>query len=192
MNKKVNISNKEFLVNKEEFSKINAEGYENLNILENVEQYERIISLINEFSLLLTSSNKTCIFYNQSHGGFMPINCEKFFNDIYIINDLNHECHLNAIKYNIKNFLINTECSFNTLIKSTTNIENSILFSYNLIDLTDIKSKDPPIIISLRVNDLIKDTNYKEYELRYTNLYVYIHKKILDSFLKEYHYRKFL
>jgi len=67
-----------------EFEKIQHNEYNNLLILKNVSQYERIISLLTTIGKELNISN--CLFYNVDHGGFIPLQCSKYFTPFYISN----------------------------------------------------------------------------------------------------------
>jgi len=70
---KVFIKNKEYQVEKNEFSKLFIEKYCNLNMFYDLGEFERLIGLITDLSKDLEIPN--VLYVNPTHGSFVPINC---------------------------------------------------------------------------------------------------------------------
>lgn len=111
LEKVVKIDKKEYVVSLNEYKNKPHIEYNNLEILENLGNHERIVSLINELSKILEKDQKkNLIYYGISHGGYIPINTSKYYDSIYI--DEYNDHHLENLKSNIKyhdikNILIN-------------------------------------------------------------------------------------
>lgn len=95
------INDEEYYVNKNEFDRILKDKYENLNILKNLGECERLIGLFKELSFL-SNKNSNLYFVNTNHGGFLPINCSYTFEKI-ILFDTDQQNKKNINK-NINNF----------------------------------------------------------------------------------------
>ena len=67
----VTINKENFIVFENEFTKIPHTEFNNLNILESLGLFERLVSLINELNCLDNDMNLLCI--EVSHGGYIPI-----------------------------------------------------------------------------------------------------------------------
>jgi len=176
MSKKIDINSEPFIVNENEYCQKYHDEFNNLNILENLGEHERIISLLNELSFLF--SEKSICFHNITHGGYIPIKCSDNFTRIFIGNSSNNLINLkkNAEYYNIKNI------TFEKL-----NIKTDIVVILSELNLyLNINSK---IILSNRslINHIDKNT-HKIYYLSNTNYIVCVHHEILDKFLEEFSY----
>ena len=76
----IKIDGQEYQVNDDEFLKIPHNIFTNLNIRNSVGNFERLISLINELNCLKIDN---LIIYNSTHGGFIPIQCSKNYQNIF-------------------------------------------------------------------------------------------------------------
>lgn len=176
--KVIQIDKRLFRVNQNEYTKVHHEEYNNLNILDQLGFHERQISLLTEISKLYT--NKVNIKMNDvKHGGFIPIHCSKYYNNIYI--NLNKE-HSKNILYNIVNHLQYKNIYYNSYIE-----DKKDLYEINI-------ERDDNIIISL--NDVINNNKYISYTLtnlttKWTpqpTLYVHVSKQINDKFINRFGY----
>jgi len=179
----VKVSKNNYYVNSNEFNIINHITYSNLKIIENVGQFERIISLINEISNLNLSK---CICYTSTHGGFIPINLSKTFETVYILNDKiqnREKIEQNIESQNIKNikFNLNLDDSFNS---------DFFVFSEKIENIDyDIIEKYNPIILSSLSQKIIKKNLYEHiFELSDSNLSLYIPNRLFDRFYQNFHY----
>ena len=182
----VDINKNKYYVNSDEFNIVPNYLYNNLKIFDNVGYFERIISLINELSKINNNINK-CIFYNSTHGGFIPINCSKSFKSIYILgsnNEFREKVEQNISFQNIQNITFNLDESV------FLNNKEFIIFSekveyidYNLIE------KYNPIILTNCSLKIINQNLYKHvFELSGTNLSLYIPDRLFDNFYKIFRY----
>ena len=78
----VKLNGKEYQVNNNEFEHKPNESYSNLLIRKDIGYLERVVSLISELSSL---SIKNLIIYNNNKGGYLPINCSKYYENITLI-----------------------------------------------------------------------------------------------------------
>ena len=86
MSKYLNINSEIFMVNEDEYNINYIEEFCNLNILKNLGEHERIVSLLNQMSYLF-NTQKSISFYNITHGGYIPIKCADFYHKIFIKNE---------------------------------------------------------------------------------------------------------
>ena len=99
----VKLNGKEYAVNNNEFEHQPHEKYTNLLIRKDIAELERIVSLINELTLLNISN---LIIYNTNKGGYLPINCSKYYENIKLIEtNVSHIDNIisNINKCNVKN-----------------------------------------------------------------------------------------
>ena len=89
MSKTVTIENKKYIVNENEFCKIEHKEYNNLRILDGLGELERIVSLICEIKCI-DETIKNLIIEKSDYGGFLPINCVSSFSENIFINS---ECN---------------------------------------------------------------------------------------------------
>ena len=114
----IKIDGQEYHVNDDEFVKIPHDRFTNLNIRNDIAKLERLISLINELNCLKIDN---LIIYNTTHGGFIPIQCSKNYQNIFAIETTmahidNFSSNIN--KFNLKNiFLKNIWMILKILIK---------------------------------------------------------------------------
>ena len=92
----VNINKRPYHIFEDEFNKISHNVYTNLSIRTNVGFFERICSLIVELSESLNIQNR--MFFEQTHGGFIPINCLTKGHYVYVVNKTDSKHNENIIK----------------------------------------------------------------------------------------------
>lgn len=188
---KININKRDYHVEENEFSKITHNEFSNLVIRDKVGLFERIISLINELSNCLNIKN--ALFYNVSHGGFIPINCSQQFENIYLINtdDINITKNIDLHKINNIKFDNNPTSIDKKVIIYSDNFED--------IDKQSISDFSPIILTSLNLKFITNNKNYNSIlqlsniklpnnKLSNTDLYLYIPNDIDEKFNKEFHY----
>jgi predicted O-methyltransferase YrrM len=191
---KVVIENKEYQVEKNEFSKLFIEKYCNLNMFYDLGEFERLIGLITDLSKDLDIPNVLHI--NPTHGSFIPINCSstiqnntiaflkdsqspsqnkpyKTYNETYNdrINEHIHNTKTNINHLNIKNI---------TVIEPTNKNENHPnIQQLNILQKMNINEKyiivadhlDNTIIDMLNKNNktIVITNKNKQLETIYTN-----------------------
>lgn len=98
----VDLNKRKYNVQTNEFNIIPHKEYNNLQIREKVGQFDRIVSLLQELSKVNLGNEiqdqdqdkevtKQCIFYDVTHGGYIPINCASNFDTIHLINKENQQ-----------------------------------------------------------------------------------------------------
>lgn len=176
--------NKEvYQVNSNEFNTIIHNEYNNLKIREKLGFYERIAAMLKDLSPLASR----CLFFGQSHGGYLGIQIAKHYDKIYFLN--NNEKHAENIRANIaKFFLQNVELNFSEDLELDGN--RSIIFSEDYSDIDEkILSVYKPFILTTICQKLIKNSPYAHvYELNGTNLVLCVPHRMHENFLKLFHY----
>ena len=173
MSKNISIYKENFIVNLEEFNKLNHNEFNNLEILDSLAIIERVISLIKELKLL--DDDLKLLFYNISHGGYIAIKCSESFQKILITNLFDKTNHSNVISninyYNKTNIKIYNK-NINKLKQNNyilvLNINNVVLNDNDLNDLNNFIKKYKPIIIGSEqlINILkLENNSYKIYKL---------------------------
>ena len=94
------LNDKEYLVNSNEFEINKHDTYSNLLIRKDIGELERLISLINELSIIVKI--KTILIYNTTHGGYLPINCAKYYENIILLETQSSQA--DNILYNKKKY----------------------------------------------------------------------------------------
>jgi hypothetical protein len=187
MSTAVAINNKEYVVNENEFHILhdptNVLTYP-LLLRKNVGHYERISSLINELSLIETHTDRlinNVLFVNPTHGGFAPLQCIDYFENVYI--SLTNEEHCTNIMKNIKkhetqNIFINGNLNF---------LNQLIIFSENQDEEVIVEIELLPILIINKNNNVITKYNHS-YAITNTDLCLYVPDQLYESFYKHFHY----
>jgi len=100
----VEVDRVKYKVNDGEFKKVPHDAYNNLNILDKLGHFERVISLLNELS---TGTNVTNgLFCNPTHGGFVPLSCSAAFKFVFVTSqqsDNTINIYENVVKLDIQN-----------------------------------------------------------------------------------------
>ena len=181
----ITINKNDYNVNESEFNKIPHKDFGNLKIYSNVGVFERIASLLSELSLALNISN--VVFYDQTHGGFIPINCSPKIPNIYIVGK--DDDHYQNIKDNIAlHKSTNIQLSTSFILESNLN-NNLIVYSekFENIDKEIITNFNPIILTSLNLS-LIKYGYTNILQLSNTDLYLYIPNNAVSQFNQEFCY----
>jgi GR25 family glycosyltransferase involved in LPS biosynthesis/predicted O-methyltransferase YrrM len=177
----IELNKKLYNVLSDEFKTIHHEQYNNLIIKDKLGFCERIISLLCELSTTLNINQ--CVFYNQTHGGFIPIHCSSSFKSMVILKtESNHIYNIvqNSAAYNVCNILWTQE-----------NVdENCIIFSENgeFIDENLITNFKPIILTETNTKIIENNSDYHVYSLSNTNLSLYIPINCYEKFTKDFYY----
>ena len=200
----VTINKKNYAVNDNEFKKIDHPIYTNLRILKNLDVFEKLTSFFHELkSCLNTDKNeeKNILFLNSTHGGFLPIEVSKFFDNVILLDT--EEEHYSNITTNIKNhdnknnksnIIISNDNEYNSIKKG-----NSILFVENTdvnvnVNVNDrfieaLNDNKNNILVSPINTKLINKQIYKYIiPLKNTNYYVYLNDIFYNSFISVFKY----
>ena len=181
MNKLIKINKEEFKVKSNEFNTSPHDEFNNLNILESLGFFERITSLLKELRLVFTYE-PNILFYNITHGGFIPINCSNVFKNIFIYNSEdkhNDNILANIYKHNVQNISI--------VDKSILTQDNIHVHDIVFINEEDISTKlDINKSIVLKFGYLNDEKGW--YSLKNTKLLIHIPEKLADNFTKEFQY----
>jgi GR25 family glycosyltransferase involved in LPS biosynthesis len=190
----VDINKKNYHVCDNEFITNVHTEYVTLIIKDKLGYFERIISLLCELTL---SSLHTFDFicYNQTHGGFVPLNCAQHFKNTYMLKT--SELHETNIIKNIENHSIlnthvyNTDYS-NLKSNNINNFNDLIIYSENINDIEQeiITNYDPIILTNYDDNfiNLNKNKDKHYYKLANTNLQIYLPNKYIETFISHFHY----
>jgi tetratricopeptide (TPR) repeat protein len=198
----VELNKQKYHVNSNEFNTIMHNDYNNLLIRNEVGAFERIIFILKELSKVMSSSQSSCLFFNQTHGGFIPILSSKYstsvphsgsvtaptatlhplksFDHIYILNaGLSHidNIHKNIASHNIENVSFSYD--------DANGYNNLVIYSekYEYIDPIFIE-KCCPIILTTTSSKLGKQNIYKyTYDVLGTNMTIYVPDNLHDSFV---------
>ena len=164
----VNIDKLDYLVNDNEFLQLHIQKYCNLNILNDVGDFERLISCMIELCNALNIPN--FIHINPTHGGFIDLNCANKIPNIYIyFNDISTS-HYSNINTNILNHNINNINIINDITTHISNIPTLIYIeNINDINISLYNYKNAIVITKNNTNELtmrydfvykLKNTNY--------------------------------
>ena len=178
MNKDIIINNKKYKVQNDEFNKIVIEEFCNLNIIKNLDIFERLISLIKELTLIF-NKQINITFYNITHGGFIPINCADVFKNVFIFNDTS--------EYNeniISNIYLNSIQNI-SIYNEDNKFLTDIIFADNLSEIKNLNYQCS--IILTNDSEIILDYKYK-YKLINTFYILYIPEHLYDNFYREFKY----
>ena len=174
MVKMVKINGMDYLVNNNEFEKLDHNLFSNLQLKNDLALLERIVSFINECSVLHL---KKLVIYNTRFGGFIPINCSPFFETVYLMKTEKNQ--IENISSNIQHYNI----------QLVDHIQNDHLFMFSNEPITDIEyiQKNKPLLLT--DNTFIHSNIYnKILKLTNTNLYVYLPDHLVEDFVQEFFY----
>ena len=195
------INGKEYIVCHSEFNKIEHKSFSNLNILENVGLFERLVSLMVELSSGLSIGIDNLIIYKPTHGGFIPINASNSRNsnykNIFLLETAKE--HAENIKQNMELFdcgrqqpihfleFIDYLDNYEPLDKKSCLIYSDISTHLDL----DFIEENHPFIIAPFDNNISKLSIYDPKwikQLSNTNLCIYVPQRYVETFEKEFHY----
>ena len=175
------INNQEYNVSKNEFVITKHNEFSNLNILQNLGYYERIISLITTISQSCNIS--TSVFHNTTHGGFIPLQCASHFQQVILINTQNeHKKNIlaNATRHHITN--LDFAVPKNTDVANTTVIH----FSENVLYIPFIET-NTDFLLTTHSDTLAK--LYKHvFHLSTSDFYIYVPDHLYDQWYSRFHY----
>ena len=214
----VTISGKEYKVNETEFKKIEHKEFGNLNIIDNIGLFERLVSLINELSDTLTIEN--LIVYKITHGGYIPLNCSKNYKSVFLVETskehsdniksniellsnptlqpqyLNQNIHLLEFIDNIDNItnidIFSLSSASQTQLQTSANKKSCLIYSDNnaCLDL-DFIQENEPLLIAPFDNNISKLAIYDPEwikQISNTKLCIYVPRHYVETFDKEFHY----
>jgi predicted O-methyltransferase YrrM len=190
----VSIDGNKYMINDDEFVKINHDIYNNLHLYNDIAIFEQLIGLIKSCKKIfinnidLNSYNTNFISYNTTHGGFIPINLVNDFDILFTFNT--NDKNLKNINYNI-NSLVETvqKSQFININDSdiSEHLENYFNIFFNIDEeninfFSKLNSKNNIFITKLD----IENNAFEKYLLKNTEYYIYvtkeIHKKFIDHF----------
>ena len=172
------INNMNYFVNDDEFNIISCDEYNNLKIVDKLGYFETIISFINKISLKFN-----LFFYNTTHGGFIPLNCSKYYKTIFIqcnnshLNNINNNSSTLSLD-NIRicnNFKINDQSEIFVIYDELLEIDNKLYETYNVY----------VIISKIDINNSL---NYIKYHWVNTNLFIYVNYRYNTYFCELFKY----
>jgi predicted O-methyltransferase YrrM/tetratricopeptide (TPR) repeat protein len=169
----------EYNVLASEFTEIKHKEYNYLRIIENLGYYERIVSLLTGISKL---GIQTAVFYNTTHGGFIPIQSAPSFKKTYLVEtDLIHKRKIleNMDRHNN----IDTDIQFMTPSHET--LCESILFSEDASYINISTSR--PFILTTHSTTLAKSYRHI-FRLSNTDLCLYVPDHLYDKWHQEFRY----
>jgi len=181
----VKIDGQQYQVNDNEFVKIPHDNFTNLVIRDNVGNFERIISLINELAVLKIDN---LILYDTTHGGFIPIKCSQKYSNIFAIETtLNH---LDNITTNINNFNI-INVVFKKYIDNIDNINTNTVFVVSVNDASldvDFITEKKPLLLTYKNDYLINSVYKNTFKLTNSDLILYVPDYFIEEFKSEFSY----
>jgi TPR repeat protein len=200
----VELNKCKYNIQSNEFNVITHNEYNNLQIRENVGLFDRIVSLLHELSKVKIGNEiqdkekKQCIFYDVTHGGYIPINCASKFETIHLINNQNKQENQNQNqnqyqKDNItENMLTHNVKNAFWSLPPNLNLSNSIIVAdkHDSIDHTLIEVYNPIMLTTLSPKILKQSPQLYEhiFELTDTNLFLYIPERYIESFKQVFQY----
>lgn len=184
----IDINKKQYNVEANEFTTVTHSEYNNLIIRNDLARFERIVSLLSELSKTL--GIKEAIFYNQTHGGFIPIQCAGQFESIYVVNSADSNIAANIAANIALHNVGNVFCDNMPEIDTDVGACRAAIYAEKSehIDMELVDTLTPVILTSLNMK-LCQNPNYKNIlELTGTNLYLYVPNILYDLFFKDFYY----
>ena len=175
MNKTVIIDKETFIVLETEFNKVPHQEFNNLNILESLGLFERLVSLINK--LKYDDTNLICL--EISHGGFVPIKACSNYRNVYILNK-DETYNYNIIKNLEKRDILNV--GFIDSIDRIIDEPNFIFSNSTENEFTNISSNTLVIISKKNIDD----NNFITYSLTNTEFFVSVRMSFHEIFLNKF------
>lgn len=195
------IHGKEYKVCDDEFNKVDHKNFNNLNIIDKVGLFERLVSLMVELSSDLSIGIDNLIIYKPTHGGFIPINvsnnrnCNCKYKNVFLVETAkehaenirkNMESQASSPSQNIQ-FLEFVDCLHESVDK-----KSCLVYSDNntCLDLDFIQDNQPFLIAPFDKN-ISKLSVYEPRwikQLSNTNLCIYVPQHYVETFEKEFFY----
>lgn len=176
------INGKLYKVNSDEFNKVFHETYNNLNILELLGFYERLVGLIRDLSIDLNLDYLVC--QSITLGGWIPIQLKECFRKIYLFqSDKGHLSNIieNIGRYKVENVVINRQDCKDSyiLLIDNCNIDEK---------LVEHIRRNRPVVLS--VNKLPSGIYSHQYTL--SKKYSFAGEKDINVYIPEVYHNKFL
>lgn len=195
MSKSIYINKELFIVNTNEYNNT-QKIYKSLKIYEDLGLHERLISLVKKLTKCFTTNYNellNLIMYNCTHGGYIPIKLNNYFNQIYLCNT-NKMDFDNIIKntnlYNITNITFTKTFENTKIIQKNKNIILIPIFTHDVeLDLKFIMSNifDSNIIIVSNETKILDEKFKFKYTLSNTNYCIYLNQnEIFNETFKYY------
>ena len=182
MTKIVSINKENFKVNNNEFNSIPHQEFNNLNILDSLDELERIISLLKDIGLILNDGQKNILLVEISHGGYIPIKISSSYNNVVILNE--NERDYNNIIENRKDI---TNINFIDDLINKTHLP-IVFVNKNNLNLS-IKNLTKCLVLIIEEEDEHEYVdNFVSYDLSNSNYKIYINKSFIETFLSNFHY----
>jgi len=182
INTSVMINKEDFTVLKDEFDIVPHAEFNNLNILESLGLFERLVALINDLKYLDDKIDLLCL--ESSHGGYIPIKTSSSYKNVFILNS--DETNNYNIIENIEKKKISNIGFFNSVEKMFENSRNnSVILFINDIS-SEYKNFENVLVIISKFE--IVNEDYIKYSLTNTDFFVNVNKKCHENFLKEFDY----
>jgi glycosyltransferase involved in cell wall biosynthesis/tetratricopeptide (TPR) repeat protein len=195
------IRDKEYKVCDYEFNKVEHKNFNNLNIIDKVGLFERLVSLMVELSSDLSIGIDNLIIYKPTHGGFIPINisnnrnCNCKYKNVFLVETAkehaenirkNMESQTSSPSQNIQ-FLEFIDCLHESVDK-----KSCLVYSDNntCLDLDFIQENQPFLIAPFDKN-ISKLSIYEPRwikQLSNTNLCIYVPQRYVETFEKKFFY----
>ena len=190
----IEVNKKNYNVNAVEFLKLEHKEYFNLNILEGLGAFERIVSILKEIPVIINTTynnqiSTSLLFYGPTHGGFAPINAAGCYQNVYLSRigtDHIQNIYQNIQDFNVKNVVFGADEleMFNSEILVVysdvyDNIESCVLFSYHPIATN---------IVITEMNKILSKRYKYMYQISNTNMVVYVPETLNDQFVDHFKY----
>jgi len=195
------IRGKEYKVCDYEFNKVEHKNFNNLNIIDKVGLFERLVSLMVELSSDLSIGIDNLIIYKPTHGGFIPINvsnnrnCNCKYKNVFLVETSkehaenirkNMESQTSSPSQNIQ-FLEFIDCLHESVDK-----KSCLVYSDNIVNLDlDFIQENQPFLIAPFDKNISKLSIYEPRwikQLSNTNLCIYVPQRYVETFEKEFFY----
>jgi predicted O-methyltransferase YrrM/tetratricopeptide (TPR) repeat protein len=172
----LDINKKKYQVNYDEFTRKNIPEFCNLRILNDLGLFERLVSLFFE---LRNSYIKNMVCFNTTHGGFLPIECSAFFDNITLVNT--DPIHTNNINTNVASHSTkNIQLVDYNLTPKCNNYNNSLVFS------SDATNIDASFLVEYRNNVFVTDRVLNgfqhTFQLKNSGLYIHLNENNISGF----------
>ena len=205
------IDGKEYKVCDGEFNKIEHKNFSNLNIIDSVGLFERLVSLMNELSNAHQIEN--LIIYKPTHGGYVPISVSNSrdckYKNVFLLETARE--HIENIKNNMGTqstptptptlalapihfleFIEYLDEFVNLQSQLPVNKKSCLVYSENnaFLDLDFIQENEPFLIAPFDSNISklsIYDSEWIK-QISNTNLCIHVPKHFTQEFQKEFHY----
>lgn len=178
------INKEDFTVFKDEFNKVPHVEFNNLNILESLGLFERLVALINELKYL--DDNIDLLFFKVSHGGYIPIKTCSNYKNVFILNS-DDSNNYNIIE-NMEKRRISNIGFFDSTEKIYENSKNNSVILFINDDSISAEYKKNENVLVIISKFKIENDDYVKYSLTNTDYFVNVNKKCHDNFLNEFDY----